>query len=144
MNSPEIGTVYLEDMKPGMSRSLSKTISEREIRLFAELSEDRNPLHLCEETGSRSVFGTRIAHGMLSASLFSALIGERLPGHGSIYLGQNLRFTAPVRIGDRVVATVTVERIIPEKRRVVLHCEARVGETVVITGEATVLAPSRA
>ncbi len=138
-----IGTIYLEDLEPGLSRSISKRITEHEVEIFAELSEDRNPLHLCDEAASRSIFGSRIAHGMLSASLFSALIGERLPGHGSIYLGQNLRFTAPVKLGDEVTATVTVEKVIPEKRRVILHCEARVGETVVITGEATVLAPSR-
>ena len=130
-------------MVSGMSRSISKTITEREIDMFAHLSEDRNPLHLCEETARKSIFKERIAHGMLSASLFSAIIGERLPGHGTIYLSQNLRFTAPVRIGDHVVATVTVDRITPEKRRVLLQCEARVGEIVVITGDATVLAPSR-
>ncbi len=143
MNFMDIGTVFLEDLKPGMARTISKTISEREIDLFAELSEDRNPLHLCEETASKSIFKERIAHGMLSASLFSAIIGERLPGHGTIYLSQNLRFTAPVKIGDHVTATVTVDSIETGKRRVRLICEARVGETVVITGDATVLAPSR-
>jgi 3-hydroxybutyryl-CoA dehydratase len=81
---------------------------------------------------------------MLSAGLFSALIGERLPGPGSIYMSQNLRFIAPVRIGETVTATVTVTNIIPEKRRVALDCVAKVGDTVVITGDALVLAPSRA
>ena len=144
MNSDEIGTIYLEDLEIGLSRSITKVIDEHAIDLFAQVSEDRNPLHLNEAAGKASIFKTRIAHGMLSAGLFSALIGERLPGHGSIYMSQNLRFTAPVRIGDSVTATVTVTDIIPEKRRVALACEARVGDTVVITGDALVLAPMRA
>ncbi len=144
MTNSEIGTIYLEDLETGMSRSITKVIDEHAINLFAEVSEDRNPLHLDEAAGAASIFKTRIAHGMLSAGLFSALIGERLPGHGSIYMSQNLRFTAPVRIGDTVTATVTVTDIIPEKRRVALECVAKVGDTVVITGDALVLAPSRA
>ncbi len=144
MTATEIGTIYLEDLEIGMSRSITKTIDEHAINLFAEVSEDRNPLHLDQAAGEASIFKTRIAHGMLSAGLFSALIGERLPGHGSIYMSQNLRFTAPVRIGDTVTATVTVTNIIVEKRRVALDCIARVGETTVITGDALVLAPTRA
>ena len=144
MTNSEIGTIYLEDLETGMSRSITKVIDERAINLFAEVSEDSNPLHLDEAAGKASIFKTRIAHGMLSAGLFSALIGERLPGHGSIYMSQNLRFTAPVRIGETVTATVTVTNIIPEKRRVALECVAKVGDTVVITGDALVLAPSRA
>ncbi len=144
MTNSEIGTIWLEDLETGMSRSITKVIDERAINLFAEVSEDRNPLHLDDAAGAASIFKTRIAHGMLSAGLFSALIGERLPGHGSIYMSQNLRFTAPVRIGDTVTATVTVTDIIPEKRRVALDCVAKVGDTVVITGDALVLAPSRA
>ena len=144
MSNDEIGTIYLEDLEIGLSRSITKVIDEHAIDLFAEVSEDRNPLHLDEAAGKASIFKTRIAHGMLSAGLFSALIGERLPGHGSIYMSQNLRFTAPVRIGETVTATVTVTDIIPEKRRVALACVARVGDTVVITGDALVLAPSRA
>ncbi|AXX98798.1 MaoC family dehydratase [Profundibacter amoris] len=144
MTNSEIGTIFLEDLETGMSRSITKVIDEHAINLFAEVSEDRNPLHLDEDAGAASIFKTRIAHGMLSAGLFSALIGERLPGHGSIYMSQNLRFTAPVRIGETVTATVTVTNIIPEKRRVALECVAKVGDTVVITGDALVLAPSRA
>ena len=144
MTNSEIGTIYLEDLETGMSRSIAKVIDEHAINLFAEVSEDRNPLHLDEDAGANSIFKTRIAHGMLSAGLFSALIGERLPGHGSIYMSQNLRFTAPVRIGETVTATVTVTDIIPEKRRVALDCVAKVGDTVVIIGDALVLAPIRA
>jgi 3-hydroxybutyryl-CoA dehydratase len=144
MTNSETGTIYLEDLEVGLSRSITKVIDEHAINLFAEVSEDRNPLHLDDAAGKASIFKTRIAHGMLSAGLFSALIGERLPGHGSIYMLQNLRFTAPVRIGETVTATVTVTNIIPEKRRVALECVAKVGDTVVITGDALVLAPSRA
>lgn len=139
----DTGTVYIEDMEPGMARHLTKTIGEREIQLFAEISEDRNPIHLCDVAAGASIFGERIAHGMLSASLFSAIIGERLPGHGTIYLGQNLRFKAPVKIGDTVTAEVRVADLDRAKKRVTLHCTAMVGNTVVIEGDALVLAPSR-
>ncbi len=143
MSTSEIGTIYLEDLEIGLSRSITKVIDEHAINLFAEVSEDRNPLHLDQAAGEASIFKTRIAHGMLSAGLFSALIGERLPGHGTIYMSQNLRFTAPVRIGETVTATVTVTDIIAAKGRVALDCVAKVGDTVVIKGDALVLAPSR-
>ncbi len=143
MTSSEIGTIYIEDMEVGLSRSLRKIIGDAEIQMFAEVSEDRNPVHLNDEAAEASIFGGRVAHGMLSASLFSALLGERLPGHGTIYLAQNLKFTAPVRPGDEVVATVTVADINRGKNRVALDCIAKVGDTIVIKGDATVLAPSR-
>ena len=143
MNFMNIGTVFVEDLAQGDSRSLTKTIGCAEIQAFAELSEDRNPIHLCDEAAAASMFKTRIAHGMLSASLFSAIIGERLPGHGTVYLGQSLRFRAPVRVGDEVTATVTVLAVDRTRRRATLLCEARVGETLVIDGEAEVLVPAR-
>ena len=143
MSDSDIGTIFIEDIQLGDSRSLAKVMGDAEIRAYAEVSEDRNPLHLDDAHARGSMFKGRIAHGMLSAGLFSALIGERLPGHGTIYLSQNLRFTAPVRPGDRVEATVTVTEINLARRRVGLACEARVGDTVVIKGEALVLAPSR-
>ncbi len=139
----EIGTIYLEDLTVGLARSITKVIGDREIAQFAEVSEDRNPVHLDEDYARQTMFKGRIAHGMLSASLFSAIIGERLPGHGSIYLGQNLRFTAPVKPGDEVTATVTVTDINTAKGRVSLECVAAVGDTVVIKGDALVLAPRR-
>lgn len=143
MTTSTPGTVYLEDMTVGMSRSISKTLSPEVVAAFAEVSEDRNPIHLDEAAGKASVFKQNIAHGMLGASLFSALLGEHLPGHGTIYLGQSLKFLAPVPVGSDVKATVTVKEI-KDRKRVVLTCEAHVGETVVIAGEATVLAPSKA
>jgi 3-hydroxybutyryl-CoA dehydratase len=137
------GTVYLEDLVVGQSRSLTKVIDDATVHAFAEISEDRNPIHLDDAAGAASIFKQRIAHGMLVGSLFSALLGERLPGHGTIYLGQSLRFLAPVPLGSEVTATVTVAEIFAEKKRVTLECEARIGDTLVVVGEATVLAPVR-
>ena len=139
----EIGTIYLEDLEVGMTRSLTKVIGDAEVRGFAEVSEDRNPIHLDEQAGKDSMFGQRIAHGMLVGSLFSALLGERMPGHGTIYLGQNLKFRAPAMVGDEVTASITVREINVEKKRVIFDCKAVVGEKTVILGEATALAPSR-
>lgn len=138
-----VGTICIEDMEIGMTRSLAKTITETDIELFAEVSMDRNPVHLDEAYAQDTIFGGRIAHGMLTAGLLSAVIGEQLPGHGTVYLGQSLKFTAPVRPGDRVEASVSVREIDYPKRRVTLDCVARVGDTVVLKGEALVLAPSR-
>ncbi|PWR01869.1 (R)-hydratase [Meridianimarinicoccus roseus] len=143
MSEDKIGTVFLEDLEVGMSRSLTKVIDDTTVRAFAEVSEDRNPIHLDDMAGAASIFGQRIAHGMLVGSLFSALLGERLPGHGTIYLGQNLKFLAPVPLGAEVTATVTVAEIIAEKKRVSFQCEARIGEKIVVRGDATVLAPTR-
>lgn len=143
MNDDVVGTIYLEDLEVGMSRSLTKVIGTAEVRAFAEVSEDRNPLHLDEEVGKASMFGGCIAHGMLVGSLFSALLGERIPGHGTIYLGQNLKFRAPVKVGAEVTATVTVREINREKRRVTFDCDAQSGGKTVVQGEALVLAPSR-
>ncbi|WP_316015042.1 MaoC family dehydratase [Roseobacter sp. HKCCA0434] len=136
------GTIVIEELEIGMSRSVGKTIGMEEIEAFAELSTDHNPVHLDEAYAQDTIFGGRIAHGMLTAGLISAVIGEQLPGHGTVYLGQSLKFRAPVRPGDHVEATVTVTAIDHSKRRVTLDCKARVGDTVVLEGEATVLAPS--
>ena len=138
-----IGTIYIEDLEIGMERSLFKTIGDHEIKIFAELSTDHNPVHLDDDYARDTIFQGRIAHGMLTAGLISAVIGEQLPGHGSVYLKQNLTFMAPVRPGDRVEATVTVLEIDYAKRRVTLDCKCRVGDTVVLKGDALVLAPSR-
>ncbi|MCA8882390.1 MAG: MaoC family dehydratase [Rhodobacteraceae bacterium] len=143
MQDDTIGTIYLEDLEVGMSRSLTKVIGDAEVRGFAEVSEDRNPIHLDEAAGKASIFGGRIAHGMLVGSLFSAILGERMPGQGTIYMGQSLKFLAPVPVGSEVIATLTVREIIAEKKRVIMDCEATVGGKTVIKGEAVVLAPSR-
>ncbi|WP_417249408.1 MaoC family dehydratase [Celeribacter sp.] len=136
------GTICIEDIEIGMTRSLRKVVTDRDIELFAEVSTDRNPVHLDDAYAQDTIFEGRIAHGMLTAGLISAVIGEQLPGHGTIYLGQSLKFMAPVRPGDMVLAEVTVTDIVHGKRRVSLDCRCTVGDTVVLKGEATVLAPS--
>ncbi|MCB1352845.1 MAG: MaoC family dehydratase [Rhodobacteraceae bacterium] len=138
-----VGTICIEDLEIGMTRSVSKTIGDREIEMFAELSTDHNPVHLDDSYAQDTIFGGRIAHGMLTAGLISAVIGEQLPGHGTVYLKQDLKFLAPVRPGDRVEAIVSVKDIDHSKRRVTLECLCRVGDTVVVKGDALVLAPSR-
>ena len=132
----------IDKIEAGMSASIAKTITETDIVLFSAVSTDVNPAHLDEEYAKTTPFGGRIAHGMLSAGVISAVLANKLPGAGTIYLGQNLSFRAPVRPGDTVKATVTVKSVVPEKRRVVLETVCTVGDTVVITGEATVLAPA--
>lgn len=141
-NQPR-GTICIEDIEIGMTRSLRKTVADRDIALFAEVSTDRNPVHLDEAYAQQTIFEGRIAHGMLTAALISAVIGEQLPGHGAVYLGQSLKFMAPVRPGDCVEAVVKVTAIDHAKRRVTLETHCTVGNTVVLKGEALVLAPSR-
>ena len=105
-NAPR-GSICIEDIEIGMSRSLRKVITDRDIELFAEVSTDHNPVHLDDDYARDTIFEGRIAHGMLTAGLISAVIGEQLPGHGTVYLGQTLKFLAPVRPGDMVEAVVT-------------------------------------
>jgi 3-hydroxybutyryl-CoA dehydratase len=138
-----VGTICIEEIEIGMSRSLSKTIGDDEIRAFAAISSDHNPVHLDDAYARETIFKGRIAHGMLTAALISAVIGEQLPGHGSVYLSQSLRFRAPVRPGDRVEASVSVTAIDHARRRVTLDCRCSVGDRLVLDGEAVVLAPSR-
>ena len=126
-------------IKQGDTASLTKTISDSDVRAFADLSGDHNPLHLDENFAQQTRFGRRIAHGMLSASLISAVIANELPGEGSIYLAQTLKFVAPVFLGDTVEARVTVIGIREDKPIVTLEtvCTNQRNE-VVIKGEATV------
>lgn len=130
---------YLEDLQLGMSSVYSKTVTEADIIMFADVSGDTNPVHLDEAFAAETPFKGRIAHGMLGASLLSTVFGTKLPGPGCIYVSQDLRFKAPVRIGDTVVAKVTISEIVPEKRRVTFACECSVGDTVVIDGAATLM-----
>jgi len=139
-----VSTLYIEDIEIGLERGLSRIITDAEIEAFAVASGDRNPIHFDEEHAKGTIFKGRIAHGILTASLISSVIGEQLPGHGSVYLGQTLKFRAPVRPGDQVDVICTVKEMIAEKRRITLDCVCRVGETVVLSGEADVLVPSRA
>ncbi|MFD1340898.1 MaoC family dehydratase [Litorisediminicola beolgyonensis] len=137
------GTICIEDIEMGMTRSLEKRITDEDIEKFAEVSTDRNPVHLDEEYAQDTIFEGRIAHGMLTAGLISAVIGEQLPGHGTVYMGQTLKFLAPVRPGDLVYAEVKVIEIDLAKRRVKLDCHCAVDGKKVLVGEAMVLAPTR-
>lgn len=140
----ELNGYDIEDLSPGMSATFSKTITEADIVLFAGVSGDNNAMHVNEEFAAKTPFGGRIAHGFLTASVISAAVANRMPGPGTIYLGQQMRFMAPVRPGDTVHACVTVVSVDPEKARAVLSTVCRVRETVVIEGEAMVKTTSRA
>ncbi len=134
--------ITIGEMKIGDSASFTKTISDTDIYLYAGISGDFNPAHVNQVEAEKGMFGKRIAHGMLSAGLISAVLGTLLPGPGTIYMGQELRFTKPVFVGDTITATITVAELIPEKNRAKLEtvCTNQDGE-VVIKGMATVMPP---
>ena len=134
---------YIDELKPGMTGTFTKTVSERDIQLFGEVSGDVNPVHFDEEFARGTIFKGRIAHGVLSASYISTVLGMQIPGPGTIFMSLTTRFKAPVRIGDTVVTVCTVREVVSEKRRVVFDCVCRVGDTVVVEGEAMVMAPAR-
>jgi 3-hydroxybutyryl-CoA dehydratase len=144
MTLPETRTLFFEDLALGLRESHAKLVKGSDVVGFAELSGDRNPIHLSEHFAAQTPFGGRIAHGLYTASLISALIGTRLPGPGAIYISQTLRFLAPVRIGDTVEASVEVVDLSEKGRRATLRCECRVGDTLVLEGEAEVKIPARA
>lgn len=143
MSEIQRGTIYIDEIEMGMTRSVTKEVTDKDIEMFAEVSTDHNPVHLDDDFAKGTMFKGRIAHGMLSAGLISAVIGEQLPGHGTIYMGQTLKFLAPVRPGAVVTAEVEVIGMVPEKRRVTLATRCLVDGKEVLTGEATVLAPAR-
>lgn len=132
----------IQDVQLGQSASYTKTITDNDVQLFAEVSGDDNPVHLDEAYAQTTMFKGRIVHGALVASLFSKILGTQLPGYGTIYLGQESRFMKPVKLNETITATVTIVEIITEKNRLRLETIARnsAGE-VVVTGFATVLAP---
>jgi 3-hydroxybutyryl-CoA dehydratase len=135
-------TLHFEDLSVGMTETLSKTISSADVVGFAQLTGDRNPIHLSEHFAAQTAFGGRIAHGLYTAGLISAVLGTRLPGPGAIYISQTLNFRAPVRIGDTVDVSVTIAELVPERQRARLTCTCRVGDEVVLDGEALVKVPS--
>ncbi len=140
----ELDGHYFEDLAVGMTDVYSRTITESDIVLFCGISGDTNPLHLNHEYAQRTRFGGPIAHGMLSASLISTVLGTKLPGPGAVYMSQNCRFRAPVRAGDTVVARATITALVPERYQARLDTKCLVGGQVVIDGEALMLVPSRA
>lgn len=139
----ELHGYYLEDLSVGMSGVFAKTVSEADIVLFAGISGDTNPVHINQLFAEGTIFKDRIAHGMLSASFISTVVGTRMPGPGCIYVRQDLRFRAPVKAGDTVVARATVTEIQAERRRVVLSTVCKVEDKVVLDGEATMMVSSR-
>lgn len=134
---------YLEDLSVGMSAVFGKTVTEADIMTFAGVSGDTNPIHLHADFAKASRFGERIAHGMLSASFISTVVGTKLPGPGSIYVSQSLNFKAPVKIGDTVTARCEIVEIVPERKRIKLKTECLCGDKVVLDGEAVILVPTR-
>ena len=136
-------TYYIDELKPGMNESLTKTVTERDVELFGEVSGDKNPVHFDEDYAKGTIFKGRIAHGMLSASFISTVLGMQIPGPGTIFMSATTRFKAPVRIGDTVVTTCTVREVNSEKRRVIFDCICKVKDTTVVEGEALVMAPAR-
>jgi 3-hydroxybutyryl-CoA dehydratase len=137
--------LFLEDLKVGMSAMFGKTVTEADIMAFAGVSGDTNPIHLHEGFAKTTRFGQRIAHGMLSGSFISAVIGTKLPGPGAIYVSQTMNFMAPVLIGETITAVATVSAIDERRRRVTIDTKCLNGEgKAVIEGEAVVLVPRRA
>lgn len=136
--------ITIDEMKLGQKAYVEKTISETDVYLYAGITGDFNPAHVNQVEAEKSMFKGRIAHGMLSAGLISAVLGTQLPGPGTIYLGQELKFTAPVRIGDTIKAEVEVIEITLEKNRIKLRttCYNQDGK-IVIDGTATVMPPKR-
>ncbi len=133
----------IDDLQIGMSASYSQTISEADIKQFAGISGDRNPVHLDAEFANKSRFGKRIAHGMIGASFFSALFGTKLPGEGCVYVSQSLKFRKPVYMDDTIVAIVEIKKIEKEKRRLYFNTFCKVGRHKVITGEAEIYIPEK-
>lgn len=134
-------SLHFEDLSVGQRASAMRTVMETDLNDFADLSGDTNPIHLCEGFAASTRFGQRIAHGMFTASLVSALLGTRLPGPGAIYLSQSLQFLGPLHIGDVVTIIVEIVELVPARCRVRLHCECVVDGQAVLEGEAWVAVP---
>ncbi|MEM6616514.1 MAG: MaoC family dehydratase [Pseudomonadota bacterium] len=135
--------LWFEDLEIGMNASVMRTVMNSDVIGFAELSGDANPVHLSEHFAVKTPFKSRIAHGLFTASLISAVLGTRLPGPGAIYMSQTLNFRAPVRIGDVVTARVEVAELVEVGQKVRLLCECFVDDAVVLDGEALIKVPSR-
>jgi 3-hydroxybutyryl-CoA dehydratase len=134
---------YFEDLAVGQEASLSNAVSEADIVAFANVSGDRNPVHLDAAYAATTMFKERIAHGMLSAAYISAVFGMKLPGPGSIYISQTLAFKGPVKIGDTVVTTVRIVELLPEKKRARFETVCTVAGKPVLSGEAVLMVPGR-
>lgn len=140
----KVRSLFFEDLAVGMTETLTHAVVSAEVTEFAELTGDRNPIHLSEEYASHTQFHSRIAHGLYTASLISAVLGTRLPGPGAIYISQSLNFRAPVHIGDTVIVEVTIAELVPDRHRAKLACTCKVRGETVLDGEAWVKVPKRA
>jgi 3-hydroxybutyryl-CoA dehydratase len=134
---------YFEDLKVGMEASYTKTITDTDVKSFSDISGDTNPIHLNQAFASETLFKGKVIHGMLTASLISTVIGTKLPGPGCIYVGQELHFKAPVRVGDTVTAFCKVKNVISDKHMIKLDTTCTVASKLVLEGEATILVPIR-
>lgn len=139
----ELHGYFLEDLEVGMSAFYAKTISESDVYMFAGISGDNNPIHINDEYAQTTPFKKRIVHGMFSAALISTVAGTRLPGPGAIYIDQQIKFRAPVFIGDTAKATLTITEIDEKRRRVITKTDVHVGDTLVATGSATFMVDRR-
>jgi len=140
-NALVFNKIPLESIEIGMEVSYSQTITDADVKEFAGISGDRNPVHLDEEYAENSRYKKRIAHGLMSASYFSALFGTKIPGEGCVYVAQSLQFKRPVYLGDTVTATVIVKEIDLEKKRVFFRTTCKVRNKIVIDGEAELYVP---
>ena len=129
----------IEELQIGQSDTYERIVTERDIEEFAKISGDNNPVHLDEDFAKTTIFRGRIAHGMLAASFISTTVGTKLPGYGAIYISQNLKFKGPVRIGDKVITTATIEGINTEKKRVTMSTKCAVGDKIVVEGQAELM-----
>ena len=139
----DVKEACFEDLVLGQTCVTRNTVTEADIVKFSEVTGDVNPIHLDAAYAEQSVFGERIAHGMISAGYISAIFGTKFPGAGSIYMSQSLKFKAPVKINDMVETTVTVTDLNERRKRVTLLCECKVGDTTVLSGEALLMVPSQ-
>ena len=142
-NIENMRSYCFEDLIIGMKAEYRRTITQEDVKIFSEVSGDINPLHLDETFASRTMFKSRIIHGIYTASMISAVIGTQLPGPGCIYLSQNLRFLKPVRADEEVIARVTVGELFQDKHRVKMKTECRVDDRIVLKGEALIQVPTR-
>jgi 3-hydroxybutyryl-CoA dehydratase len=135
--------IAFEDLEVGQTAEIEHVVSEESVKNFAALTGDTNPIHLSEAYAANTRFGGRIAHGLYTASLISAVLGTKLPGPGAVYLSQTIKFRAPVRIGDTVTAQVEITALDPGRQRATFFCTCSVGDKVVLDGEAHIMVPTR-
>ena len=134
---------FIEDLEVGQEAILSKTITEADIANFSGVTGDNNPVHISDDFASKTIFGKRVVHGFFTASLISTLIATKLPGPGSIYISQNLKFLAPAYIGDNILTKVIIQKIDKQKKRVSLLTESFISDKKILTGEAEILVDSK-